>query len=297
MIDDLVSVLEPVIRGRRPRAGRRRAAVGRAAGHRRPGGRRRPRRADRGQPGGLRRARRARPDPRSVLARGLEPRGRADPAHARRTSSRAVGETVIGEDPPAGARRPAPARRPVARRRGRLRARGRRCRRPHRCRLAYRDIDRARTVFVWGAGDRARTRAVRTKTQTTDGGEEEAGRDPMSKTNFEFLDALGQIARDKGISVETLLDALANALVAAYKRRPGRGRGGRRHHRPRVRGDPRLRPGARRRRQRRPRVGRHARRLRAHRRPDGQAGHPPADPRGRARSQVRGVRRAARATS
>src|SRR6202171_4007018 len=43
----------------------------------------------------------------------------------------------------------------------------------------------------------------------------------MSKANFEFLDALGQIARDKGISVETLLDALANALVAAYKRMPG----------------------------------------------------------------------------
>jgi N utilization substance protein A len=43
----------------------------------------------------------------------------------------------------------------------------------------------------------------------------------MSKTNFEFLDALSQIARDKGISPETLLDALANALVAAYKRRPG----------------------------------------------------------------------------
>ena len=42
----------------------------------------------------------------------------------------------------------------------------------------------------------------------------------MSKPNFEFLDALGQIARDKGISVDTLLDALANALVAAYKRRP-----------------------------------------------------------------------------
>ena len=43
----------------------------------------------------------------------------------------------------------------------------------------------------------------------------------MSKTNFEFLDALQQIARDKDISVETLLDALANALVAAYKRMPG----------------------------------------------------------------------------
>ena len=43
----------------------------------------------------------------------------------------------------------------------------------------------------------------------------------MSTTNFEFLDALQQIARDKGISVDTLLDALANALVAAYKRIPG----------------------------------------------------------------------------
>ncbi|MGH9070177.1 MAG: transcription termination factor NusA [Acidimicrobiales bacterium] len=38
--------------------------------------------------------------------------------------------------------------------------------------------------------------------------------------NFDFLDALGQIAKDKGLSVETLLDALANALVAAYKRLP-----------------------------------------------------------------------------
>ncbi len=42
----------------------------------------------------------------------------------------------------------------------------------------------------------------------------------MSKTNFEFLEALQLIARDKGISVDTLLDALANALVAAYKRLP-----------------------------------------------------------------------------
>jgi len=40
------------------------------------------------------------------------------------------------------------------------------------------------------------------------------------KDNFAFLEALQQIARDKGISVDTLLDALANALVAAYKRTP-----------------------------------------------------------------------------
>ncbi len=42
----------------------------------------------------------------------------------------------------------------------------------------------------------------------------------MSTTNFEFLDALQQIARDNGIGVDTLLEALANALVAAYKRLP-----------------------------------------------------------------------------
>jgi N utilization substance protein A len=40
------------------------------------------------------------------------------------------------------------------------------------------------------------------------------------KDNFMFMEALQQIARDKGISTEVLLDALANALVAAYKRLP-----------------------------------------------------------------------------
>jgi transcription termination/antitermination protein NusA len=40
------------------------------------------------------------------------------------------------------------------------------------------------------------------------------------KDSFAFLDALQQIAKDKGISVDVLLDALANALVAAYKRIP-----------------------------------------------------------------------------
>jgi N utilization substance protein A len=40
------------------------------------------------------------------------------------------------------------------------------------------------------------------------------------KDTFAFLDALQQLARDKGITVDMLLDALANALVAAYKRMP-----------------------------------------------------------------------------
>jgi len=41
------------------------------------------------------------------------------------------------------------------------------------------------------------------------------------KGNFEFMEALQLVAREKGIGVDTLLDALANALVAAYKRMPG----------------------------------------------------------------------------
>jgi N utilization substance protein A len=41
------------------------------------------------------------------------------------------------------------------------------------------------------------------------------------KDNVAFLEALQQVAKDKGISVDMLLDALANALVAAYKRMPG----------------------------------------------------------------------------
>src|ERR1700737_3778927 len=43
---------------------------------------------------------------------------------------------------------------------------------------------------------------------------------PTVTDKIDFLEALQQIARDKGIAVDTLLDALANALVAAYKRMP-----------------------------------------------------------------------------
>ncbi len=38
--------------------------------------------------------------------------------------------------------------------------------------------------------------------------------------NFEIMEALQALAIDRGISVDTLLDALANALVSAYKRMP-----------------------------------------------------------------------------
>src|SRR5438105_15123033 len=39
-------------------------------------------------------------------------------------------------------------------------------------------------------------------------------------TNFELMEALQVLEREKGVSMDTLLDALANALVAAYKRMP-----------------------------------------------------------------------------
>jgi len=39
-------------------------------------------------------------------------------------------------------------------------------------------------------------------------------------TNFELMEALQVLEREKGVAMDTLLDALANALVSAYKRMP-----------------------------------------------------------------------------
>jgi N utilization substance protein A len=50
--------------------------------------------------------------------------------------------------------------------------------------------------------------------------EEEHDVSNASTGNPEILDALQMLAADKGISVDTLLEALANALVSAYKRMP-----------------------------------------------------------------------------
>jgi N utilization substance protein A len=43
----------------------------------------------------------------------------------------------------------------------------------------------------------------------------------MRRDNTDFMDALEVVAREKGLAVETLLESLANALLAAYKRMPG----------------------------------------------------------------------------
>ena len=110
--------------------------------------------------------------------------------------------------------------------------------------------------------------------------------------NAEMMDALQALAVDRGISVETLLTVLADAMQSAYEKMPDaypyawvvitpetgefkvmaqETRRGRRADRRRVR--------------------RHPAQLRPHRRAGLQAGHDPEDPRGRARAQVRGVRR------
>ena len=42
----------------------------------------------------------------------------------------------------------------------------------------------------------------------------------MSQANPEMMDALNALAIDKGISVDVLFGALADALESAYKRMP-----------------------------------------------------------------------------
>ena len=39
--------------------------------------------------------------------------------------------------------------------------------------------------------------------------------------DFAFMDELHALEREKGVPAETILEALANALVSAYKRTPG----------------------------------------------------------------------------
>jgi uncharacterized protein YigE (DUF2233 family) len=99
----------------------------------------------------------------------------------------------------------------------------------------------------------------------------------------EMMEALQALAAEKGISVDTLMAALADALESAYKRMPGA------HEYAWVTIDPANfdirvyaqeidedgEPYG-------PRARRHPQGLRSHRGPDGAPGHDPAHPRGRA---------------
>ena len=73
-------------------------------------------------------------------------------------------------------------------------------------------IAQARTVFEWGDERSARS-------------QERSPREPPPKRtgtamNSEMMEALENIEREKGISIEIMLEALANALLTAYKRMP-----------------------------------------------------------------------------
>ena len=77
--------------------------------------------------------------------------------------------------------------------------------------IAFADITQARTVFEWGP-------------QPRPGKAQDARRAARAKgevmKNPEMLEALSALAIEKGISEEIMLEALANALVTAYKRMP-----------------------------------------------------------------------------
>ena len=99
--------------------------------------------------------------------------------------------------------------------------------------VPYEKIDRARTVFVWGPAQspakpaaarrrgkrqrRGASGARRTKGPTSPQ-VNRGGRSSMS--NLDMSEAVRMLANEKGISVDTLLHVLADALATAYKRMP-----------------------------------------------------------------------------
>ena len=102
--------------------------------------------------------------------------------------------------------------------------------------VAYADIEKARTVFEWGPEPRpskpktkpaAKTEAVTRRPPPDPARAESKQPKPKKKkvnaimSNPELMDALAALAADKGVSVDTLFGALADALESAYKRMPG----------------------------------------------------------------------------
>ena len=148
----------------------------------------------------------------SVHARGEQPGPRAAAAHARRTSPARSATTVSVKF------RTGPARERVrgvvvaADDDGLRPARSTTARREH---VAYDDIAQARTVFEWGPANR------KPGTKSKHARAHESHREGSGTAmNSEMMEALENIEREKGISIEIMLEALANALVTAYKRMP-----------------------------------------------------------------------------
>ena len=90
--------------------------------------------------------------------------------------------------------------------------------------IAFDAIEQARTVFEWAPAPKP---GKGSKPGRAEGSTHEAERNAAkqrdsewSAMNSDMMEALYTIEREKGISVEIMLEALANALVTAYKRMP-----------------------------------------------------------------------------
>ena len=145
-----------------------------------------------------------------VSSPGLE-RPLRTPAHF----ARAVGETISVKTRPADDHG-GPAR-------ARCHHRGRR----HRLRAAARRRHGASTSPTATSPRRARcsSGATSPSARSPPKSKQRAPREPLPKRtgtamNSEMMEALENIEREKGISIEIMLEALANALLTAYKRMP-----------------------------------------------------------------------------
>ncbi len=102
--------------------------------------------------------------------------------------------------------------------------------------VAYADIDSARTVFVWpgqpkpGKPPRGEAGQGAVPGQGGDPSDDHRRRPPvpdheegneMTSGNSEMMEALQALATERGMSAETLMSALADALETAYKKMPG----------------------------------------------------------------------------
>ena len=101
--------------------------------------------------------------------------------------------------------------------------------------VRYDQIDRAKTVFEWGPAPKPGKRKNAGVRAATGGGEPRPAVRPDRRwgaqprrhkgalvvTNLDMTEAIRMLAQEKGLSEDSLLHVLVDALASAYKRRPG----------------------------------------------------------------------------
>ena len=92
--------------------------------------------------------------------------------------------------------------------------------------VRYAQIDRAKTVFEWGRPPKpSRLQAARPRTARRSPARsrrhEEAQEGAVVVSNLDMTEAIRMLAQEKGLSEDSLLHVLVDALASAYKRRPG----------------------------------------------------------------------------